>query len=86
MRPFWARVASFWCRQMHGEPMWPMHGRYECRICGRRHRVCWEDGPVAQGYASAPQRAAQGLVRGGIVDARRSDDFGGAVAARVDGS
>jgi len=42
MKPTRARIADLWCRLMHTEPMWPSHGRYECRTCGRRHRVCWE--------------------------------------------
>ena len=42
MKPTQARIASFWCRLMHSEPMWPSHGQYECRTCGRRHPVCWE--------------------------------------------
>ena len=38
-----ARIADFWCRFMHDEPMWPTHGWYECRTCGRRYRVRWEE-------------------------------------------
>jgi hypothetical protein len=37
-----AKIADLWCRLMHTAPMWPSHGQYECRTCGRRHRVCWE--------------------------------------------
>ena len=43
MKPTQARIADLWCRLMHTEPMWPAHGHYECRRCGRRHRVCWEE-------------------------------------------
>ena len=42
MKPTQSRIADLWCRLMHTEPMWPSHGQYECRTCGRRHRVCWE--------------------------------------------
>jgi len=35
-------IGDLWCRLMHTEPMWPSHGHYECRICGRRFQVCWE--------------------------------------------
>jgi hypothetical protein len=42
MKPTQAKIANLWCRLMHAEPMWPSHGQYECRTCGRRHRVCWE--------------------------------------------
>jgi hypothetical protein len=42
MIPSQARIANLWCRLMHSEPMWPSHGQYECRACGQRHRVCWD--------------------------------------------
>jgi hypothetical protein len=47
MKPTQTRVAVLWCRLMHNEPMWPLHGHYECRTCGRRYRVCWEPLPPA---------------------------------------
>jgi hypothetical protein len=43
MCPSQERIADLWCRLMHAEIMWPSHGEYECRKCGRRHRVCWEE-------------------------------------------
>jgi hypothetical protein len=46
MKSTQARIADLWCKLMHTEPMWPSHGQYECRTCGRRHPVCWE-GPSA---------------------------------------
>jgi hypothetical protein len=55
MKPTQARIATLWCRLMHTEPMWPSHGEYECRTCGRRHRVCWEQ-PVPAPRAQALQR------------------------------
>jgi hypothetical protein len=42
MKPLRARIANLWCEVMHSAPMWPSHGQYECRTCGRRRRVCWE--------------------------------------------
>jgi hypothetical protein len=38
----WERISAAWCRKMHDEAMWPMHGRYICRKCLREHRVTWE--------------------------------------------
>ena len=29
------------CGLMHDAPMWPVHGQYECRTCGRHYRVPW---------------------------------------------
>lgn len=42
MKPTKTRLGTFWCRLMHNEAMWPSRGQYECRTCGRRHPVCWE--------------------------------------------
>jgi|KBSSwiStaDraftv2_1062776.scaffolds.fasta_scaffold2249615_2 hypothetical protein len=35
-------LAEIWCKTMHGSPMWPSHGHYECRTCGREYPVPWE--------------------------------------------
>lgn len=35
------RIGSWWCSFKHASPMWPIHGEYECRQCGRRHKVAW---------------------------------------------
>ena len=35
-------LSEMWCRTMHDSPMWPSHGRYECRTCGREYPVPWE--------------------------------------------
>ena len=42
-----SRIGDLWCRLMHAEPMWPSHGRYECRSCGRRFQVSWEQPATA---------------------------------------
>jgi hypothetical protein len=48
MKPNQEQIADLWCRLMHTALMWPSHGQYECRTCGRRHRVCWEQYPPAE--------------------------------------
>lgn len=35
------RIAEIWCSLMHDAPMWPIHGQYQCRTCGRRYPVPW---------------------------------------------
>ena len=35
-------IAEVWCRTMHRSPMWPAHGQYQCRTCGREYPVPWE--------------------------------------------
>jgi hypothetical protein len=60
-----ARIAALWCRFMHTEPMWPSHGQYQCRTCGQRHRVCWEQAsPVVSRVVLLPRetRAHSGFV------------------------
>lgn len=54
MRRIKARIADLWCKLMHTAPMWPAYGQYECRTCGRRHRVCWE-----QSRQAAPRPIAK---------------------------
>jgi hypothetical protein len=47
MKPARSRIADLWCKLMHAEPMWPSHGQYECRTCGRRHAICWQEAAPA---------------------------------------
>jgi hypothetical protein len=47
------RLEELWCKVMHDAAMWPMHGRYECRTCGREYAVAWEDPANARGAAPA---------------------------------
>lgn len=44
------RIAEIWCSLMHDAPMWPIHGQYQCRSCGRRYPVPWTAAhePVAE--------------------------------------
>jgi hypothetical protein len=35
------KLATAWCLLMHDSPMWPVHGEYECRSCGRHYPVPW---------------------------------------------
>ncbi len=45
----WDTIGSLWCQLTHGQPMWPIHGHYQCRVCGRRYPVAWEAPPAAAG-------------------------------------
>lgn len=45
----WNRITEAWCRAMHDQAMWPMHGKYACRECLREYPVEWEG-------VSAPDR------------------------------
>jgi hypothetical protein len=35
------KLGEAWCGLMHDAPMWPIHGTYECRTCGRHYPVPW---------------------------------------------
>lgn len=61
MIPGQARLGDLWCRLMHTEPMWPAHGQYECRTCGRRFRVGWEQSSrvTPSGLTWQPETQAQ---------------------------
>jgi hypothetical protein len=36
-RKLQGRMGAAWCRMSHGSVMWPLHGEYRCRTCGRRY-------------------------------------------------
>jgi len=48
LREFRARAGATWCNLAHDSLMWPVHGYYECRTCGRRYPA----------FAEAPLRYA----------------------------
>jgi len=39
---FVSSVGSSWCQLMHPDPMWPVNGEYQCRVCLRKYPVAWE--------------------------------------------
>ena len=45
-RELQSKIGTVWCSVMHESLMWPIHGYYECRTCGRHHPA-FADGPVA---------------------------------------
>jgi hypothetical protein len=45
------RLGDLWCAFMHASPMWPIHGHYECGVCGRRFLVPWEEHRSARAHA-----------------------------------
>jgi hypothetical protein len=32
-----SNLGTLWCSLMHDSAMWPVHGEYQCRMCGRRY-------------------------------------------------
>jgi hypothetical protein len=50
------KLGSLWCTLMHESLSWPIHGKYQCRSCGRRYPVQWAE---ESGGFSAHAIAAQ---------------------------
>ena len=42
LRSKFSFLGRAWCRTMHRNARWPIHGEYECSTCFRRYRVEWE--------------------------------------------
>lgn len=50
-------IGQAWCQLMHPDPMWPVKGEYQCRICQRKFRVAWEQ-PASLEQAKPAQRSS----------------------------
>jgi len=37
------KLGTLWCTLMHESLSWPIHGKYQCRLCGRRYPVQWAE-------------------------------------------
>jgi hypothetical protein len=48
----WNGFSKWWCERMHSKAMWPIHGRYVCRVCLREHPISW----FQDDYADAGER------------------------------
>ncbi len=51
-------IRSTWCKNMHTEAMWPMHGKYICPRCLSEYPVAWEAPATAAEYADDSLRHA----------------------------
>ena len=40
-------IRTTWCKSMHNQAMWPIHGKYICPQCLQEYPVAWE-APVAK--------------------------------------
>jgi hypothetical protein len=41
-------ISGVWCKTMHRQVMWPIHGQYLCPICLHVYAVKWEPNVSAQ--------------------------------------
>jgi len=46
------KLGAAWCLTMHDAAMWPIHGEYVCRTCGRHFAVPWAGENFAPAAAS----------------------------------
>lgn len=62
MKEHTEQIGRLWCKLMHDDIMWPAHGRYECRTCGRHHQIGWEQSwPIVRLQSRFPEPAASYL-------------------------
>lgn len=49
------KIAGWWCKLVHDDPMWPVNGQYICRTCLRAHPVVWSNSvrPVLEPAAAS---------------------------------
>jgi hypothetical protein len=57
---FQSKIGTLWCSLAHQSVMWPVHGHYECRDCGRQYPAFMEAPVEASANRHASQRATQG--------------------------
>jgi hypothetical protein len=55
------RIGTIWCSLTHESLMWPVHGHYECRTCGRRY-LAFSEAPIANWTKHAALRPAVPLL------------------------
>jgi len=57
------KLGMLWCDFTHDSPMWPIHGQYQCRTCGRHYPVPWDENRLmltpARPIAAEPERTRQ---------------------------
>jgi hypothetical protein len=56
-----SNLGTAWCTLMHDAVMWPVHGAYECRTCGR-HYPAFRETPGARWSKPAALKAVVSLV------------------------
>lgn len=54
-------ISRWWCRRTHSKAMWPIHGRYICRVCLREYPVSWLLNEEADAAVESRQRMASNL-------------------------
>ena len=50
-------ISQLWCKKMHSQAMWPIHGKYICPQCLREYPVAWEGPASPAEYAPSLRKA-----------------------------
>jgi uncharacterized protein YbaR (Trm112 family) len=55
-----SRIGTLWCSLTHESVMWPVHGEFQCRSCGR-HYPAFAEAPIGSSEGeTAVSRTARG--------------------------
>ena len=54
-------AGAAWCKAMHPDPMWPVNGVYQCRVCQRKFRVSWEQPAVPEAVPVRPAATRESI-------------------------
>jgi hypothetical protein len=60
-----------WCRAMHPDPRWPIHGHYICPACGRVYPVPWQEGDEFLHSMAASPNVSDNNERAVLLEFRR---------------
>jgi hypothetical protein len=59
------KAGTVWCGLIHESVLWPVHGHYECRTCGRRYPA-FSDAPVASSTKRSALKMATSILLLGL--------------------
>jgi hypothetical protein len=59
-------ISQLWCKKMHSQPMWPIHGKYICPQCLREYPVAWEGPASPEEYAPSLRKTAAPVTSAGF--------------------
>jgi hypothetical protein len=57
------KLGDLWCAVSHDSAMWPIHGEYQCRTCGRRYPVPWSEDRILAARPAPAQLSRSASVR-----------------------
>ena len=52
-------IRTTWCKSVHNQAMWPIHGKYICPTCLQEYPVAWEGKATQADYADPALRHSE---------------------------